>query len=63
MKREKMRIPPPGGRRARTKKGMKKSAPRGTIKASQTSNKEADVKKCTTKRCDIDYELRKKIEK
>lgn len=63
MKREKKRIPPPGGRRARTKKGMKKSAPRGTIKASQTSNKEADVKKCTTKRCDIDYELRKKIEK
>ena len=63
MKREKKTIPPPGGRRARTKKGMKKSAPRGTITASPTPNKEADVRKCTTKRCDIDFELRKKIEK
>ena len=63
MKKEKKTIPPPGGRRARTKKGTKKSAPCGTITASPKPNKEADVRKCTTKRCDIDFELRKKIEK
>ena len=44
MKKEKKTIPPTGGRRARTKKGTKKSAPCGTITASPKPNKEADVK-------------------
>ena len=62
MKKKTGPCPPPGGRRAKPKKDMKKSAPCSTITAF-TNNKEADVKKCTIKRSEIDFALRQKIER
>lgn len=63
MKKTRDTLPPPGGRRAKPKKEMKKSAPCSTITAFPNPDKEADVKKCTIKRSEIDFALRQKIER
>ena len=62
MKKTRDTLPPPGGRRAKPKKDMKKSAPCSTITAFPNLDKEADVKKCTIKRSEIDFALWQKIE-
>ena len=57
MKKTRDTLPPPGGRRAKPK-----SAPCSTITAFPNLDKEADVKKCTIKRSEIDFALWQKIE-
>ena len=63
MKKTRDTLPPPGGRRAKPKKDMKKSAPCSTITAFPNLDKEADVKKCAIKRSEIDFALWQKIER